>query len=409
MNIAIIDYTLGGHHLSFIRSFSQILLQQGHEVICVVPGKEKVESWITEQLPLQSDRFSAFEFNWKSPAPAKSRFSQTMQVLRRWRYEKKLLKKIEKEKGKKIDLVFFAWLDDHLAPYIPSFLLDNIFPYKWSGLYFHPYHLRRETVFLERKANWRDLDAVFLSENCLAVAIHDSGIREKFSYRINKPVIHFPETADDTAPDPENELAGLIRKKAGNRIVIGMIGCEKHKGTLTLARLIAKADPSKYFFAFLGILPENTYTAEEWKEINEFINERRENCFFHFQPVPEGAAYNAVFCSFDIPFLVYDDFVSSSNRLTKAAIFQRLVLASDNYCVGEDVKKFRLGAAVKPQDHGEALNGLEKLAGEIKRNDYPAESWKVYKDINSIEKLYERFSELTKLSEAAFGNIKKQG
>jgi len=394
--IAIIDYTLGGHHLSFVRSFSQILIQQGHDVICIVPEKEKVASWILEQLPQQSDRFTAFEFEWKAPVAGKGKFSQTIQVLKRWRYEKKILKRIERGSGKKIDLVFFAWLDDHLAPYIPAFLLDSIFPYKWSGLYFHPYHLRRETVFLERKANWRDLDAIFLAKNCSSVAIHDIGIQQKFSSRIGKDVIHFPETADDTQPDASNDLAREIRQKAGDRIVVGMIGCEKHKGTITLARMIEKADPSKYYFAFLGILPESTYTKEEWTEMNEFISERRENCFFHFQPVPEGAAYNAVFCSFDIPYLVYDDFVSSSNRLTKAAIFQRLVLASDNYCVGEDVKKFNLGAAVKPQDADASLKGLEMLREKINSKDLPLQSWKEYKEINSIEKLYQRFSELTK-------------
>jgi len=393
--IAIIDYTLGGHHLSFVRSFSQILIQQGNDVICIVPEKEKVSTWIREQLPMQADRFSAYEFEWKTPPSGKGKFSQTISVLKRWRYEKKLLRKISRERGKKIDLVFFAWLDDHLAPYIPAFILDNIFPYSWSGLYFHPYHLRRETVFLERKANWRDLDAIFLSKNCVAVAIHDIGIREKFSFRIGKPVIHFPETADDTPPERGNELALAIREKARGRIVVGMIGCEKHKGTITLARMAEKADPSKYFFAFLGILPEPTYQEDEWKEINRFIADRRENCFFHFHPIPEGAAYNAVFCSFDIPFLVYDDFVSSSNRLTKAAIFQRLVLASDNYCVGEDVQKFKLRAAVTPQNPEAALKGLELLTEKINRNDYPVENWKEYKEINSIGKLYERFSELT--------------
>jgi hypothetical protein len=395
-NIAIIDHSIGGHHLSFVRSFSQILLQQGHQVNCIVPQPEKVSYWIKEQLPTSNGKFRGFEFDYRDTKTYKNKkFGDTRRALHRWSYERKLLKKIEKDTGRKIDLVFYAWVDDHLAPYLPSFILDRVFPYPWAGLYFHPYHLRRENKFLERKAVWRDLDCIFLAGNCRAIAIHDLGIVEKFSQRVRKPIIHFPETADDTTPDPHYPLAKSIREKAAGRIVTGMIGCEKHKGTLTFIRMIRKADPQKYFFAFIGILPKETYTTEEWEEVQAFIQERRENCFFHFEPVPEGAAYNAVFCAFDIPFLVYDDFVSSSNRLTKAAIFQRLVLASDNYCVGEDVKKFRLGAAVKPRDPDAALRGLESLAARIQARDYPVDEWSAYRALNSVEKLYQRFDELT--------------
>ena len=121
------------------------------------------------------------------------------------------------------------------------------------------------------------------------------------------------------------------------------------------------------------------------------------NCFFYFEQVPEGSAYNAVFCSFDIPFLVYDDFVSSSNRLTKAAIFQRLVLASDNYCVGEDVKTYRLGAAVRPQDPDATLQGLEQLKKKMEAGDLPLGEWKQYREMNSVAKLNGQFEKVVEL------------
>ncbi len=144
------------------------------------------------------------------------------------------------------------------------------------------------------------MDAVFLSRNCIAVALHDAGIVAKFSKRIGKPVFHFAETADDTPPDNSYPLAIQIKEKAKGRIVVGMVGCEKHKGTLTLMQAAKQADHQKYFFVFAGILPEHTYSREEWKEVQQFIQSNPGNCFFHFEPIPEGAAYNAVFCSFDI-------------------------------------------------------------------------------------------------------------
>jgi hypothetical protein len=396
--IALVDYTLAGHHLSFMRSFCRILIGQGNHVICVVPEVEKISSWVKTELPEKTEFFEGYEYENPTGLATKfGRFNNTVTALRRWRHEAVLLKKIEKNSSRKIDLVFYAWLDNQLAQYIPGKLLDLIFPWKWTGLYFHPYHLRRETKFLDRKASWRDFDSIFLAGNCIGVTVHDLGIVEKFSRRVGKPVIHFPETADATAPDENFTVAKTIRENAKGRIVVGMIGCEKHKGTLTLARLVRDVDPGLYYFAFLGILPQSTYTEKEWEEIQAFIAERRENCFFRFEPIPEGSAYNAVFCSFDIPFLVYDDFVSSSNRLTKAAIFHRLVLSSNNYCVGEDVKNYALGAAVQPMDVQAAKAGLESLRQQVREEKFPIKNWEEYRQLNSDEKLVERFGEVTAL------------
>jgi hypothetical protein len=393
--IALIDFSLEGHHLSFMRTFSKILLQQRNRVICIVPETDKVKGWIEEQAPEHKHNFFSHPYTYTPIEPTRwDRFNETVKVLHRWKKEAEAIATAEKKFNLKIDLVFYGWLDNQLAPYIPSFVLNLVFPYKWSGLYFHPYHLRNTDKFLKRKAVWRDHDAVFLSTNCTSVTVHDLGIVQQFSKRINKPVTHFPETADDTPPDYNYFLYDKIKQAAKGRIVVGMIGCEKHKGTLTMKRMAKLADAGKFFFAFLGILPESTFSKDEWQEVREFINVAPENCFFHFQSIPEGSAYNAVFCAIDIPFLVYDHFISSSNRLTKAAIFQKLVLASDNFCVGEDVKKFHLGAAVTPQNPEAALQGLEQLAEQIERNKYPTEEWEAYKKLNSYEMLYQRFGEV---------------
>lgn len=393
-NIVLIDNTLTGHHLSFLKSFCSILLQQGNKVIVLVPGAEVLAKAMIAEPGFIQDRFHAIDYAEKTFNQYKGKFGDTRNTLARWKYDASLVKGVEQSLKLKVDLVFYAWLDYQLARFIPAFMLDRIFPYKWSGLYFHPYHLRREPHTLQLKASWRDLDSIFLSRNCVGVTIHDSAIQSGFQYRIGKAVIHFPETADDTTPDLSYPLYQQIKEKAKNRIVVGMIGCEKHKGTLTMMRMVKLADKEKFFFLFLGMLPKQTYTETEWKEVEEFIAEQRENCFFSFQSIPEGAAYNAVFCAMHIPFLVYDNFVSSSNRLTKAAIFERLVLASDNYCVGDDVKKYRLGAAVTPCNENEALKGLNELAHQIEHNDYPTEEWKIYKEINSVALLAQRFKEV---------------
>ena len=176
-----------------------------------------------------------------------------------------------------------------------------------------------------------------------------------------------------------------------------MIGCEKHKGTLTLMRMAKEADDSKYFFAFIGVLPKETYNELEWKEAEDFIDRNKENCYFFFHSVKEGAEYNAIFSSFDFPFLVYDNFISSSNRLTKAAIFCKLVLASNNYCVGDDVRKYNLGETVKPENYVAALEGLERLQHRFYSKNFPYKDWEEYKKINSEEMLSNRFQQILDL------------
>jgi hypothetical protein len=397
-HIVLIDFSLVGHHLSFIRSFSKILIEQGHTVSCLVPSFGEVESWIYETIPGKTEKFRGFEYSFVSKkAGIHKKVNHTIEILQRWKNDKDLIRKIENERHKKVDLVFYAWIDSHIGQYLHPILLDLVFPFNWVGLYFHPFHLRLQPEFLSKKANWRDWDSAFLSKNCLAVAVHDLTIVEKFSSRITKKVIHFPETADATSPDFSNEQYKSIRQNAKGRIVIGMIACEKHKGTLTMMRMAKEANDAKYYFAFLGVLPQQTYSEDEWLEVQEFIHSGKENCFFYFHPIPEGAMYNAVFCAFDIPFLGYDHFISSSNRLTKAAIFKKLVLASDNYCVGDDVKKYDLGVTVVPVNYKAALAGLEMLSKRIQLNDFPQKKWEEYVSINSEERLNEKLRAIIKL------------
>ncbi|GAC1419479.1 MAG: hypothetical protein NVS1B13_16960 [Flavisolibacter sp.] len=366
----------------------------------MVPSVKLVEEWLKENVNGHITKFKGYSYTTKLKKYKVSKhLNHTIEVTDRWNQESKLIRQIQKENKIKIDLVFYAWIDNQLAQFISTTLLDAIFPYKWTGLYFHPYHLRLDGKVIEKKANWRDIDSIFLSKKCIGVVVHDTGIINKFSKRIGKPVIHFPETADDTPPDNLNPHALQIKDRSKDRIVVGMIACEKHKGTLTMIRMARDGNSKKYFFAFLGILPKDNYTNDEWVEVQDFINQKKENCYFHFETLTEGAAYNAVFNSFDIPFLIYNNFISSSNRLTKAAIFKKLVLASNNYCVGDDVKKFNLGETVKPNNHKVALDALEKLSQRIAEKNFPEKKWAEYCYINSKEILYKKFEEVINLAD----------
>ena len=395
-NIVLVDNGLTGHRLSFNRTFSKILLKLDCRVFLLVPGSPSLIPWIRVEAAEHSQNFFPVDYQPSNHRPKKSGRIATLHAqLERWRTIAKKIKDIETKYNLKIDLVFFSWFDEFLGQYIHPLILNKIFPWKWSGLYFHPYHLRRQPKFLTRRLSWRDIDSPFLSRHCIGICFHDRSIAHSVQLnRYHKRVYTFPETADCSKPDENNELAKQIKSLAKERIVVGLIGCEPHKGVEMVLDLADRADPSKYFFVFLGILNLISFNKELLIKWQNFFNTKRENCYSCFGHINEGASYNAVFTAIDIHFLVYLDFVSSSNRLTKAASLSRYVLAADEYCIGDDVKSFRLGEVVPPGDLETALKALDRLRDKILMDDFPLNQWLTYANLNSEDELLKQFSSL---------------
>ncbi len=399
--IALLDLYSSGHRKAFMCLFAKACLENNTKVICLYPDTQEIKEWLTLNAKehIKNVIFVKYKPVIKSSKKF-GRFNEAIPVALYWKNCVSVLRKIESQHQIKIDLVYFNWIDSQMANYLPSALLDFIFPYKWAGLYFHPVIFRKEPHYLEKKTTFKDIDSVFMSENCVAVTLHDEGILEKYQKRIGKKTILFPEIADNTLPNFSLPLAKKIKDKANGRITIGIIGLEPYKGTLSLIRIVKMADASKYFFAFTGVFSEDfllNLTKEEQNEIKDFINNIPENCIWQTGSLQEGEEYNSVFCCFDIIYIIYKNFYSSSNRLTKAAIFNRLVLANNNGCVGDDVPKYNLGEIANENDIREQYQKLEMLYNQILAKDFPYNQWKIYVDKHSTERLKEKFEELLKL------------
>lgn len=381
--------------------FTKACLENNAKVICIYPNSKEIKNWLEANTNLLLDNIIFIDFD---PVFKKynsfGRLNDAISKLAYWKYCASVLQTIEKDYNINIDLVYFNWIDSQISNYLPSNILNFIFPYKWSGLYFHPVIFRLKPTFLNKKATFRDIDSAFLSNNCVAITIHDEGILEKYQNRIQKKTILFPEIADDTPPNLHLPLPQKIKTLAKDRIIIGLIGLEPYKGTLNLIRLVKIADSSEYFFAFTGIYLDSfldKLNEEDKKEYIDFVNNLPENCLWQTGGLKEGEEYNSVFCSFDIIHIVYKNFYSSSNRLTKAAIFNKLVLASDNGCVGDDVPRYNLGEVANENNIEEQYQKLEILRNKIINKDFPYEQWKIYADKHSTNRLKEKFAELLSL------------
>lgn len=356
--IAVVDPLTGGHHLGYIRLMAKAILESGHKVWVFCPGAEQeVLPWLKQEGFEHS--VQAFDLSIKKkPYTGFRRFAHAAETLQLWRQISHPLREAEKKENQRIQFVFFAWLDSFLANYLPHQLIDVIFPYRWSGLYFHPMYLLGEKSTISSISS---IDYVLKSRRCKTVFIQDEFLIEKLRRRINKTVAYFPQITDQAFPDKDFYLAREIRQKAGNRKVVGLIGVDKRKGLLSFLALVRKSNANRFYFFIAGPIQDPDYTAEEIICIHDFLEHLPQNCMYYPNYLKEGAEINGIIDALDIVYQVYYRFRSASNFTTKAAFLQKPVLAKDADWIGEVTKKYSLGVTV-PEDDNKAIgDGLVKL------------------------------------------------
>jgi hypothetical protein len=386
-SIALIDADWAGHRRSFCKAFAKILLELGHSVIVFCPEPIDASKWL-EKHSVSSDRLHALEF--QPPVPSGfpiRRVRARLTALAHWRNAANAIRQIP---GGPPYLTFFPWLDDYLLTGVTHHVIDQVFPYAWSGLYFHPRSLRilSKSIFGRVLAPY----SVLKSAYCHAVAILDEGVARKLEDEIHKPVIVFPDVADAAPPDVASPLVADIRRRARGRKIVGLLGSlEIRKGILTLLETALMTAGEPYFYLFGGALEtEGNAIEEQWAKVRSIVNTGPENCFFHFQPIPDGEQFNAVVDSCDLVFAAYSNFTSSSNLLSKAALHRKPLIVSDGYCMGERVRRFRLGATIPEGDVGRCIEALHQLL-DARWADELRPDFEGYLKVHSLSQLAKGF------------------
>lgn len=384
--IALVDPFKGGHHDAYMRIFTRVLLEANYNVVAVLPESDKLMNWVQKELPSYLPHFSILEYSKSSTTHNNKRFGKFLETFEAWKGLNDLLR----NNGKQIDHVFLAWLDSYLSNHFPAFIVDFIFSYKWSGLYFHPRHMRLNKLAHTQKPSWSSIDGICMSKKCQGIAIHDEGIVDSFSKRLEKPVVLFPEIADTTAHLSYHPDTQAFREKANKRTIVGMFGTlSKHQGVIEYIQLIKQSNSSKFFFVIAGPLSIETFSKGEQNIITSFINNLPENCYLKLNYLQEGAEFNTFVNDVDILYIVYNNFPSASNRLTKAAVFKKPVLSSNRFCVGEDVKKYRLGCTVNEGNIEEYVSQLENCTkNSFRNNDF--ENYAVLHNANRLKNEFKK-------------------
>lgn len=407
--IALIDTNQGGHHLTYLRLFAKTLLELGYEVMSFCPHPPELSEWIARNCPEQTRQFHAFAAQEPKPRrlPVVGKLPQPFTVLARWQYAAATIQSASSEIGSSPDLVFFNWMDSYLSHYLTPQIIDRVFPYNWSGLYFQP-RLQFEQKTSHNHHGFLNHQAVLNSSCCRAVAVLDKGIARKLQHKVRNTVLTFPDLTDESPPDFSFPVVQQIREKAASRNIVGLIGSlNKRKGLLTLLEAAQKMQQENCFFVFAGQLSEYGLLPEELAKIRAIVEQTPPNCFFYLERIPDEPQFNALIAECDILFAAYEDFPYSSNILTKAAIFRKRLIASENFCIGERVKEFNLGLTIPEGDVSKCIEALHELTNNSSSSNSPlAPNFEGYERLNSLERLRIMFSELTELSRAPKKAIK---
>lgn len=387
--IALVDPFWSGHHPTYIKIYSQILLELGHQVIVLCPEPEELKKYITNRCQDSVSRFHAFELC----APVSRQFLPHLLRLKLmsvefWHNTAKSIRFIASKLGKTPDLTFFLFFDSYVRASFISTIIDRIFPYPWIGLYFHPRILRKNLKYSFVRRSFLDPLALLKSSYCLAIALLDEGIALKLQERIRtKPVIVLPDFADESPPDTNFELVEKIYAKAADRKIVGLLGSQaKRKGLLTLLNVARQVDKG-WFFVFAGYLSKDDFTDEQIAMLDEFIKAQPDNCFFHFARIPTESQFNALVKICDVLFAAYENFPHSSNILAKAAAFEKPAIASKNYCMGERVKKFNLGYVIDEGNVAQCVEILRKISSQNGGDRDLKSNFQEYRQIHSLDKL----------------------
>lgn len=396
--IALVDFSLGGHHAGWLLHFAETLLRLGHRVVCICPDPAWAGREMRERHPAVAHAFSSLGLSDPAFPRVPMRFARVFaETVARWRHVATV---IANQMPAPPDLVCFAMLDNLLAGGLTPALLDRIFPYQWTGVLFHP---RAERLQSRRSRRPRFLrnDYCAQTSNCKGIAILDEGIAEKLQQAIAPtPVIVFP---DFIIPAPEADAPPdwiqALRRRAGSRTMVGCLGAlNPRKGVFTLLRIAMEMDSSDLFFVFAGNVTRKDLGPDELRIWDAAVAHPPENCAFHLSNMSD-VEFDAVVANCDVIYAAYRRFPHSSNLLGKAAKFSKPVIVSTGFCMEERVRRFSMGIAVREDDAPESLAALKTLRAQLSSPDspYSANGFAGYLEEHSTERLTQCLDRLVSL------------
>ena len=398
--VVLLENHHGSHHTAYLRIFSQALLELGCRVIIFAPKPQEIKTWLSHNCSAYTQFSHVFLMNVEGGTYLQA-FRKILpisfNIYERWLYAARIIRKVSAEFGTPPDLVFFNSLDSYFSRYINSHFVDFFFPYKWSGISMQAgfENITPKKLAFTPISKYLNHWEVARSHRCIGIGVLDESSIQELQKRIKKNVVLFPDITEETMPDPNYALVQTIKSRAAGRKIVGLIGSlQKRKGLLTLLEVAKECLDQDFFFVFVGKIESSSFTHEELSCLLYLAQLQPDNCLIHFERIPDEPQFNSLINVSDILFAAYINFPNSSNILTKAAVFEKPVVVSDGFCMGERVEKYNLGAVVPENDVAACIQALYDLARKIDSRLQSEFSFEAYRHINSLQNLRKVLSHL---------------
>jgi len=353
--IALVDWTMPGHHTTYMQIYARALLEAGHHVIALWPEPEKLMQSMETLAGNDAEQCRRFATGYLHRPhyplwPATFRYS--VEAKKAASELSCALGRCENKLRRPCDFIFFNSLYEKQTWLVKTLADAGARP--WSFLYLHTTSLPPHS-----QANPRTFE-LMRHPKLKAVAVLDERSVAPGELLTGKKIIQFPDITDERfeAGHPlEKELRAF---KGGAPLVLAIGHLRTAKGFATLLEASLNPAAKNLKFAFIGACKPK----KEERRLIDTVKRRNPSVYFKLGPLPDELAYNACIRASDVLFAAYHDFAHSSNTLTKAAVFEKPVIVSDGHLMAERVRNHRLGEIVRQKDPADALAGILRITAD---------------------------------------------
>ena len=418
--VVVVDLHWKGHVPQYHKIFIKSFLDRDFCVLSITIAPDEIEKWSKSLSGKDQSRIKAIQFDSKSIRSAKSVkilflwfssliitklkllrvpkatfFNKALAVLLNWVSVNSLIKEFSQLHGVNPRLVFIGYLDsDFIFPGVTARFVDSYFHYPWSGAYIGPKYFRSSIPKEKKSLVERYLPShdILRSENLSAILVSDKGVVNSMENYMNSPVLFLPELMEKSLPSGESKLAGLIKKKAGSRKIVSLLGViAERKGIELFVDSANRLVLENVFFLVAGEVSNEKQTEYVLSKLLTL----QENSYTHLTTIQGDEYFNELIKLSDIVFLGYKAFYHGSGILTKAAYFKKMVIATKGHCIGDRVDKYKLGITIEEDNIDQCTNSITSLID----NDYQSvnSSGNDYLVIHSVDTFNKSIDELVVL------------
>jgi len=384
--IVLVDWFDGGHNATHLAQFSRAIRELGAEpcIICRSATAEQLKHISTGGTPNETLRI--YRVDWPNFYSIRPRLRKVMVLAR----IPGAILAAERDHGRRASLIFLSCIFEEQASDIIGII--TLLNRAYSGLYLHPRQFHPAVARAPDEV--KPLYKLLMHSRFPALATMNEDVGDKISKQLEKPVIVFPEITNEEHRT-DHPLKRRLRRFAGPNPLVLLAGyMGPWKGAPLLARVSLMPEAADLCFAFVGILPIETFSADNKKILEQCMN-HSPSSLFHLGRVPDGECYNALVDAANVVFCAFEDFQFSSNTQTKAAIFERPVIVSEGHLMAERVRDYRLGEIIPQSDPIAALAAIRRITNNYSqwvRENQPR--WKEYREAHSYQALKIAFKKL---------------